>query len=54
MPFTAKQRRLFFAAAGSKSIAAKHGISQHEAGKLAKEAASMPVKKPKRKTILAR
>jgi hypothetical protein len=37
-PFTPAQRRLFNAAAHDKDIAAEHGMSGREAGKLADEA----------------
>lgn len=37
MPYTAKQHRLFEAAAHNKSIAKKHGMTQAEAKRMASE-----------------
>lgn len=37
MPYTRKQNKLFWAAAHNPDIAKKHGLTQHEATKLAKE-----------------
>lgn len=45
MPYTKKQRALFNAADHDPKIAKEHGMSTHEAKKLAEEANSTPVKK---------
>jgi hypothetical protein len=46
VPFTAKQRRFFQAAAHSKKFAKAVGLSQAAAKRLAKEAAGKRTKRP--------
>lgn len=50
MPYTAKQNKLFRAAAHEKEIAKSHGLSQKQASKMASEGAkkSPPKKKARR------
>ena len=47
MPYTRKQKRLFFAAANDPEVAKKVGMTQKEAKKLADEAKKTPTKKAK-------
>jgi hypothetical protein len=49
MPYTAKQRALFNAAAEDPAIAEENGMTHEEAKKLAAEANKLPVKQEKKK-----
>lgn len=45
MPYTAKQNRLFHAAASSKAVAKAHGMTQAEAKRMASEGVKKPAGK---------
>jgi hypothetical protein len=54
MPYTAQQRKLFHVLEDDPEAAERHGVSQHEAGKLADEADAYAREGKERKPVKAK